>query len=173
MRDCTAMRDRMPDVARGTETWADAEVLHLAASTECAREWRVVHAGVGLQGRLVIGVDRVADVVLARLRTEPLAAPVIRRLPWRGTVIGLLAAAASVVLILNSSRLQRSPSVDRTDALTITVLPELAGLDESELVIVLQSLGPTAGDATPGVVPHLEDLTDTELEQLLHSTGVV
>jgi hypothetical protein len=51
------------------------------------------------------------------------------------------------------------------------MLPELQGLDETQLQSVLQSFGPTAGDATPGVVPHLEDLTDAELEELLRSEG--
>jgi hypothetical protein len=172
MIDCAAMQDRMPEVARKAASWTDAEAAHLASCHDCALEWRVVRAGVGLHADAVVAVDRIAEGVMTRLREEPSESIRIRQLPWRGSVIGLLAAAASMVLILSAPRLQRPQSGSASDtASALAILPELQGLDDSELESVLRSLGPTAGDATPGLVPHLEDLTDGELEQLLRSGG--
>lgn len=171
MIDCSAMRDRMPDVAREVGQWSDAEAAHLAHCTDCAAEWAIVQDGVALHADLVVPTDRIAQAVLLRLRTERAVAPAIRRLPWRGSVIGLMAAAASVVLILYAPRAHRVARAELVDTTIAAVLPELQGLNDSELEVVLQSLGPTAADAAPGLVPHLEDLTDTELEQLLHAKG--
>jgi hypothetical protein len=169
MIDCAAMRDRMPDAARGAVSWTEAEVAHLASCADCALEGHIVGAGIALEAGTVVAADRIAATVMARLRAVPTARSVIRCLPWRGGVIGLLAAAASVALIVSAPRLQRplSGSAGET-AMALAVLPELQALDESQLESVLQSLGPTAADATPGLLPHLEDLTDSELERLLH-----
>ena len=169
MIDCAAMRDRMPEAARGTVSWTGAEVAHLATCADCALEWRIVRAGAQLHAGTAVAADRVAAAVMARLRATPAERSVIRRLPWRGSVIGLLAAAASVVLILSAPRLQRPRASDT--ATPLAILPELQALDDGQLRSVLQSLGSTAADATPGVVPHLEDLTDSELQLLLHSQG--
>lgn len=172
MIDCTTMRDRMPDAARGAVSWTEAEAAHLMSCADCALEWRIVRAGIGLYAGTVVATDRIAEAVTTRLRGAPPERSVIRRLPWRGGVIGLLAAAASVVLILSAPRLQRPRSGSANDTATaLAILPELQALDEGQLERVLQSLGPTAADATPGVLPHLEDLTDSELELLLHSQG--
>lgn len=172
MIDCAAMRDRMPEAARGTVSWTGAEVAHLATCADCALEWRIVRAGAQLHAGTAVAADRVAAAVMARLRAAPPERSVIRRLPWRGSVIGLLAAAASVVLILSAPRLQRPRAGNASDTATaLAILPELQALDDGQLRSVLQSLGSTAADATPGVVPHLEDLTDSELQLLLHSQG--
>ena len=93
MIDCMTLRDRMPDVAHGVARWSDAEAAHIASCEDCGREWRLVLAGAALQKHVIVSADRVAETVLGRLRSEPVP---IRRIPWRGSVIGLLAAAASV-----------------------------------------------------------------------------
>jgi len=172
MIECAAMQDRMPGAVRGEVAWTEAEAAHLATCADCALEWRIVQAGAGLRAGMVVAVDRIADHVSARLREAPPQHSAIRRLPWRGSIIGLLAAAASVVLILSAPRLERPRPGSASDTATVlALLPELQALDERQLETILQSLGPAAGDATPGVLPHLEDLTDGELEQLLHSEG--
>jgi hypothetical protein len=172
MSACEAMQDRMPEVARGRSAWTEAEAAHLARCEECTQEWRLVRVGAGLHARTVIDVDQAATGVLARLRAEPVAVQPIRRIPWRGSLIGLLAAAASVALYVWAPRQAPSAGGEGTDTtVEIAVLPEMQQLSDSELEVVLQALGPTTADAAPGAVPHLEDLTDSELEQLLGSQG--
>jgi hypothetical protein len=92
-------------------------------------------------------------------------------LPWRGGIIALLAAAASIVIFVSAPRHAPAAAGLADSAATLAILPELQGLDDSQLATVLRSLGPAAGDAAPGLVPHLEDLTDSELEQLIQSRG--
>ncbi|MES1259595.1 MAG: hypothetical protein ABUL71_03295, partial [Gemmatimonadota bacterium] len=171
MIDCVAMQEQMPGVARGLDAWSVAEGEHLAGCAECALEWRLVRAGAALHARTTVDGDRIAQRVTARLRVEPAEAP-IRRLPWRGGLIGLLAAAASVALVVWAPGHQGGVTTGRADTtMEIAALPELQSLNDGELEAVLRSLGPSAADATPGVLPHLEDLTDSELEQLLRSRG--
>jgi hypothetical protein len=167
MTECERMRDRMPDVIHGVDAWSAEDHAHLAACDDCALEWRLVRAGARLGGG-AIAVDRIADRVTARLRTEAAADASVRTLPWRGGLIGLLALAASIMVVL---ALPRRDAVSAGSSDGLVVLPELQALDERQLESVLQSLGPAASDATPGSVAHLEDLTDGELEQLLHSEG--
>ena len=170
MIDCAALRDRMPDAAHGVLPMSNAEEAHIESCSECAREWGLVQTAHKLHADLVVDTDRVASAVLSRLRTEPVATETVRRIPWRGGLIGLIAAAASVVVMLSPPRrpLRDVPVAEPEVAI---VLPELQALDDSELETVLRSMGPTAADATPGNLPHLEDLTDAELEQLLGSKG--
>ncbi|MGH7523380.1 MAG: zf-HC2 domain-containing protein [Gemmatimonadales bacterium] len=172
MIECEAMRDRMPDVAHGTATWTEAEAAHLAGCAECQLEARIVDAGMRLDAGVVVASDRVARELTDRLRVNGVDGRAVRALPWRGAVVGLLAAAAAAVLVLGVFRRQGTPPrVVGDTAAAVAMLPELQGLDEAQLQSVLQSFGPTAGDATPGVVPHLEDLTDAELEEILRSEG--
>lgn len=172
MSECDAIQDRMPAVALGISAWNNVEARHVASCAECVQEWRLVQVGSALQSRTVIDADRAVINVLARLRAGPEAAQPIHRIPWRGGLIGLLAAAASVALVIWAPRrvADGADGVAGT-AIELAVLPELQRLNDSELEVVLQSLGPTTADAAPGAVPHLEDLTDRELEQLLSSQG--
>lgn len=172
MIDCEAMRDRMPDVAHARARWTDPEASHLDACADCALEWRIVRAGIALEAGTAVVTDRVARSVTDRLRNAGPPPGVVGRIPWRGVVIGLIAAAACVALMFwvpLPDRAGRRPTGDSTIA--AAMLPELQGLDEPQLRSVLQSLGPSPADATPGVLPHLGDLTDSELEQLLRSEG--
>jgi len=172
MIECGSMRDRMPDVAHGRTAWTETEAAHLAGCADCTLEWRVVRAGMVLHEGTEVVADRVAQSVQRRLRTREEPGRVVGRVRWRGTAVGLIAAAASVVLVVGLMHHDRSRRGVASDSLVaVAMLPELQGLDEVQLESVLRSLGPTAGDATPGVLPHLEDLTDSELEQLLRSEG--
>ncbi len=172
MTGCEAMRDRMPDVAHGTATWTEAEAAHLASCADCQLESRIVDAGMRLDAGVVVAPEGVFRTLIERLGVSAAESRAVRALPWRGGLVGLLAAAAAVVLVLGVFRRDREPlHVVGDTAAAVAMLPELQGLDETQLQSVLQSFGPTAGDATPGVVPHLEDLTDAELEELLRSEG--
>ena len=168
---CDAMRDRMPDVANGTGAWSEAEAAHLATCTECAQERRVVKAGVALHRDHLVATDRIAQTVVSRLRTETVAAREIRRLPWRGTVIGLLAAAASVLIVVYAPRSGASRGMERADTAIAALLPDLQRLDDSQLATVLRSIEPAAADIPPIEAPHLDDLTNVQLERLLHAMG--
>ncbi len=172
MIDCAAMRDRMPDVALGAVAWTDAEAAHLATCADCALEWRIVRTGAGLHADMVVSADHLAAAVMTRLREAPPEPLPIRRIPWRGTVVGLIATAASVILVLGAPRLRAPGASGMSDSATLAVLPELQGLDDGELETVLKGLDSGPIDAVaPGQMPHLEDLTDAQLEQLLHSMG--
>ena len=172
MIDCEPMQDRMPDVAHGRAVWTETETAHLVHCADCALEWRIVQAGKLLDDDVGVVPERVAQSVSRRLQDREGSGRVVGRLRWRGSAIGLFAAAASIALVVGVVQHDRSrPGVAGDTVVAVAMLPELQVLDEGQLESVLRSLGPTAGDATPGVLPHLEDLTDSELEQLLHSEG--
>jgi len=172
MIECDAMQDRMPAVARGESVWTDGEAAHLASCAECSHEWRLVQGGVSLHAGAAIDADQIADHVLARLRAEPAVVPAIRRIPWRGGMIGLLAAAASVALVIWAPRRAPIGSGASSDTAQLAIAPELQGLDDRQLETVLKGLQPIPVEvAAPNDGLHLEDLTDAQLQQLLHSMG--
>lgn len=172
MTDCLELSDRMPAVAHGRDQWSTADAAHLRGCGECAAEWRVVQAGAQLHAGLTVDATRAADAVAARLRAAPVERGIIGRIPWRGAMVGLVAAAASVAILLSTpSSAGRPPAGTIDSATAVAILPELQGLDDAQLEVMLHSLGPSAGDAAPGLVPHLEDLTDGELELLIQSQG--
>ncbi len=172
MIECDVMQDRMPAVARGTSEWSDAEAAHLASCAECTSEWRVIQIGASLRSRVAVDEDRVANTVLTRLRSEPAAVVSVRRIPWRGGAIGLLAAAASLLLVFGAPRLNGPGAGGASDTAFLAIAPDLTGLDDQQLETVLKGIepGPTEVVA-PNDGMHLEDLTDAQLEKLLHSMG--
>lgn len=165
MMDCETMRDRMPEVARGVAGWSAAEAQHFAGCAECAAEWRVVRAGIALHADLQMPAERIAAAVMARLHEKPAAPSGVRRLPWRGALVGLLAAAASIAIVLWSP----ISSAPKARAVTEAVVPELRHLSETELETVLTSMQSTEQTPYYGKQPHFDDLTDDELAQLLSS----
>ncbi len=172
MIECDVMQDRMPAVARGEREWTDVEASHLAGCADCALEWRLVLAGASLHAGVTIDADRIAEQVLARLRAEPATVSAIRRIPWRGGAIGLLAAAASLLIVFGAPRLNGPGVGGASDTAFLAIAPDLSGLDDQQLETVLKGIepGPTEVVA-PNDGMHLEDLTDAQLEKLLHSMG--
>lgn len=173
MIDCSALRDRMPEVAHGADAWTDAETAHLADCAGCLVEWRLVQQGRDLYADLHVDHGRVTAALLREVASDPEVA-VIARLPWRAGAIGLLTAVAASILLLVYLPQRRigTELALVADTATLGVLPELQGLNESELQSMLRSITPApAGEITAGVVPNLDDLTDAELEQLLRSEG--
>ncbi len=172
MNDCDAMLDRMAAVASGSDSWSASDAAHLLGCIDCRASWRVISHGASLGSAVEVDAERIADVVVQRLRA---AAPVtrpIRRLPWRGAIGAAVAIAASVALIFSVPHVPTRRAVGGTDsAATMAILPELQRLDDRDLQSVKDAMGAAASDATPGTLPHLGDLTEGELEQLLHSEG--
>lgn len=173
MSDCEVSSERMHQVAHGGVPWTVAEARHLAGCASCRAEWTLVRAGADLHHSVAIDPERVLQGVLTRLRNEPATPAPMRRLPWRPGVIGLMSAAACLALAFalpRQSHVSTATPVAAADTAELAVLPELQALDTTELDALLSSLGPAAADATPGV-PHLGDLTTSELEQLLRAEG--
>ncbi len=167
MTECEAVQERMPEVFHGRAVWGSGELEHLERCETCAAELRLFEATRTL-GRGSVDVEALARTVLDRLRTEPLQ-PAIRRIPWRAGMIGLVALAASVLVFVAAPH--RGPQHVAAAGESLAVMPELGGLDDSDLVAVLQSISPSVHDVGHGLVPHLGDLTDSELEQLLQAEG--
>jgi hypothetical protein len=163
----------MPEVAHGDGAWDAAELAHLSSCASCAAEWQLVSAGVALGAGLRIDSAAIADQVVERLRRERDVDRPVRRIPWRAGAIGLIVAAAAAIVMVTISRTpdHASTSVTAPADAPVAILPELQNLDEQQLEAVQQSLGPSASDATPGLTPHLGDLTEGELEDLLRSEG--
>ena len=89
-------------------TWRRAPTAPWSGGS-CGRELRL-HADT------VVSADRIADAVLARLRETPPEPRAISRIPWRGTVVGLIAAAASVILVLGAPRLRAPGASGMSDS---------------------------------------------------------
>ena len=171
MSTCEAMQDRMPEVACGRAVWTAAEAGHLASCAECAVEWRLVLVGAALHAGVTVDAERAVTGVLTRLRGEPVVERPIRRIPWRGSLIGLLAAAASVALVVWAPREGNHGADESADTTVAALAPELQGMDEGQLSVVLQSIQPAAAENLPSMTTHLDDLTDAQLERLLHAMG--
>jgi hypothetical protein len=161
----------MPDVVRGVGNWTAGDFAHLASCALCALEWRLVERGAALGADSIVDPSAIATGVLARLAADREAPRVVRRIPWRGGAIGLVAVAAAAILVIAISGHPDSTTAVPSAAAPIAILPELQNLSDQQLEVVQASLGPTAADATPGLVPHLGDLTESELEDLLRSEG--
>ncbi len=164
------LTDRIPDVAHGAGTWTAEEQGHLATCDDCRRELALVGDVLArAAGASGLDVERIASVVLARLRDEVRVVPIASR---RGTVmrwvVGLAAAAAVVVTAIVWRPGSAPEAVAVGTARAPTMLPELDALLDSELEVVLASIAPDEVEPL-GSVPRLGDLTDTELEQLLQS----
>lgn len=162
------LTDRIPDVAAGREGWTEAEAAHLARCAECAAEWEVVVRYAGRASEYVSAAEGIADAVLQRLRETPVTPMSPRRRRWARPV-ALLAAASVVIALL----VQVSPPGDEAGLATLgepTMLPELDGLVDAELEVLLAALLPP-DDAPVIELPRLGDLTDEELALLLEEVG--
>lgn len=162
------LTDRIPDVAAGRDGWTAAEAAHLARCAECAAEWEIVVRYAGRVPGDVSSAEGVADAVLQRLRKSPVTELTPRRRRWARPV-ALLAAASVVIALL----VQVSPPRDDAAVATSgepTMLPELDGLGDGELEVLLVALLPP-DDAPVIELPRLGDLTDEELALLLEEVG--
>jgi anti-sigma factor RsiW len=171
MTDCHIVADRMPAVANGEVGWGPSEAAHLESCPACRLEWDLVRAAQGLGAGVAAALDtsRIAERVSRRIAdsgpvvTSPGLRPATR---W---LIGLVAAAA-LVLVIRPWRPAHSPVMTLPErAAAVSVLNELDDLTPSELESVLEAL-PSAADA----LPHVEsapfgDLEPKDLERMLRS----
>ena len=76
-----------------------------------------------------------------------------------------------MLIIFHAPRPGSSRAEDPPDTTVAALAPELQGMDDRQLNVVLQSLQPAAADNLPLMTAHLDDLTDAQLERLLHAMG--
>jgi len=164
MTECGRLSDRMPEVARGQQSWTPGEREHLAGCPECQAEWELIWVAGRLgEGLVVASPDRIAATVFQRLRQD------VRRRRTRGSLAGLvgLAAAAAVILAVWP---QPEPGSVPAPGVTLQLpLPELENLQPAELDSLLYTMDePLAGGSTLDG-PSLGDLDDQELERVLEA----
>jgi hypothetical protein len=166
MNDCERLSDRMPEVALLGGEWTAEEAAHLATCAECRAEWDLILAARDLDARAPAIADpgAVAAAVLRRLAADRAQAVRTRR-AW--SFAGLAAAAAIVAAVLTgrgAETSEGSPVVAEAGALV--PLPELDGLETTQLDTLLQSLDrPVAGGSTLDAST-LGEYEDGELERV-------
>ena len=127
------LRDRMPEVARGSAAWTADEAAHLAACAECREELAMVTSAV----RIGAGVEATFDAsaaaraVTLRLTQEPVGA----RSRYRPLI--LLATAAVLALVYARPMSVPAPIGPREEA---RLFPELDSLSSEELTILADGL---------------------------------
>jgi len=167
MSDCFHLSDRMPEVVRGQVPWSAEEAAHLRACADCRAELQLVRTTLTLGARA--GAERdaspIAARVLARLRSEPVAAPGLssraRRSGW-----ALAAAAALVLTVWTVAPERGDPAAEPTLA---AMLHELDDLDEAELERLFGSVTGFSSDGTRPfeATDSWADLTEAELVAVL------
>lgn len=164
--------DQMPEVARSEREWTSAEVEHFDACEQCRAEWQVVELALANRSPLPeVDADGIAQAVLRRLSLPSGATVPIEtgRHRWWRPILGLAAAAAVVVVAMTQFRSRTDESaVAASPVREATMLPELDGLLQGEMEVLLASMETDRAAEEPiGPLPRLGDLTDTELELLL------
>jgi anti-sigma factor RsiW len=164
MTICEQLSERMPAVALGTATWSAEEETHLAGCPECRKEWKLVSAAADLGHDVAAGLDshHVTERVLGRLRAD--RGRRARRIGW---VVGGLAAAAAMALVVRTGGHPRAPGTSPGTVAEMP-LPELDSLRTPELQAVLDALDAPLGTSVQGVdTGELEDLDAHELQHVL------
>jgi anti-sigma factor RsiW len=170
MRDCDLLSDRMPAVALGLAEWSSDEARHLAGCESCRKEWKLLQSVNDLteQGAPKIDVSAMASKVQRRLR---LARAEKRRQQRAWGFTGLATAAGLAAVLWTHPPTQLSqPSAPPAQAVAGRLqipLPELEGLQPSELDSLLHTMDePTTGGSSVEV-PGLGELDDIELTTVL------
>ncbi|MGE0556510.1 MAG: hypothetical protein AB7R55_24050 [Gemmatimonadales bacterium] len=162
MNECTALSDRMIEVAHGRSRWTAAESAHLERCADCGAEWQLVRATAALGGSIRLDERAIAESVVARLRAVPPVSLASRRRRRVAPAIGLAAAVLLAVAVWRV--VPRSPAAESTNFAT-----ELDGLDADELAIVLEAYPEPLGAVMPDGVVGMSDLDPEELEAVLDS----
>ena len=164
MSECEGLSAMMPDVLAGRAAWSAAQEAHLMACAECAAEWRLVGLGATLYSGLVPDTERLVEVVLRGIRSDARLLP-LRRLPWRGFALGL-AAAASVALAVWVPNRAHETDVVALPSRIGPLLPKLSSLTDEQLDRISLASEGSYGVGEAGAVPHLSDLSESDLTQL-------
>ncbi len=166
---CEALSDRLPAVARGQASWDPEEAAHLADCAECQAEWALVAPiARAATPAPAMDLDRLSRAVLRELRPEATVVAIAsRRRRWTRGLIGLSAAAGIAIALYSARPARLGDDLSLVPTRMKTTIPELDALLEDELKVVLASIKLETPDLTPGPLPRLGELTETELEQLL------
>lgn len=170
MSDCTRLSTRMPLVAAGGDAWTGAESAHLETCADCAGEWALVRTGesLGRDSGYAPDPDRVASVVLGRLRADRIArGRSVRRATWAAAL-----AAAAIALTVWTGHPDRRAAGAAPAIETGALVPELDSLDAVELKDLLDAFDAPLSERVMPVSPTLGDLSDQELERVLRAGGV-
>ena len=161
MITCTALSDRMPDVALGRSRWTEDEARHLAACADCRAEWALVTSAAHLGDSLPALPDPevTSARVLARLAVERTRARVRSRL-W---IVAGLAAAAVVALAVWTGRDGRVPGPTPAPPPVASRPAPVAQPRDTPAVVVL----PPAAAAVELPLPELDSLPAEALDSLL------
>ncbi|HTK56721.1 MAG TPA: hypothetical protein VL295_07845 [Gemmatimonadales bacterium] len=156
------LRDRMPEVARGSAVWTADEAAHLAGCAECRDELALITSalriGTGIEGSF--DASAAARAVMHRLKEEPVVAP------SRYRPLILLATAA--VLALVYARPGTPPSAVPLAA-DGRIIAELDSLSGEELMLLAEGLDVPLSEAPVGEQGSLTDLDSTQLTRLLRA----
>lgn len=160
------LTDRLPDVLHGRGTWSEAEQAHLDSCESCRAEWQLLRAVAESPTAFAPDATAVATGVLRQLREPVKVLPFARpERTLRRVAIGMVAAAALAAVFLMSPTRETAPTAV-VPARAPTLLPELDGLLDADLEVVLAML--TEDVTAPlGDLPRVGHLTDSELELLL------
>lgn len=166
MTDCTLLSDRMIAVAHGRGGWTDEDQAHMAACPDCSAEWSLVQRGaqLGIAVGEGLPVEFLATRVLAELRK-----PVPARFPglraWRWAALPI--AAALAMMVWRGQPPATEPGAVMTVASSQGLLPELEGLESSDLESLLDVLPAT--ESPVGDARGLGDMDEEELQTMLRS----
>lgn len=160
--DCEAMRDRMPEVARGVASWTAAETAHVASCAECRQEWALVRAAVNVGAQVEAEFDATGSAEAVRRRLRRSASV---RWPGRSYLAGLAAAAALALVV---GRPTPVPVVVSPVA-EVRFLLELDSLTVEELTVVAEGLDVPLSETEMIEGQPLFELDTTQLERVLRS----
>lgn len=156
------LRDRMPEVARGSAEWTAEESAHFAACAECRDELALIRGAL----RIGAGVEATFDgsaaahTVVARLAHAPVAAAT------RYRPLLLLATAAALALVFARPG---APPVNAPLAAEVRFLPELDSLSVEELTRVADAFDVPLTETPLIDGQPAADLDTIQLERVLRS----
>ncbi len=157
---CTALSDRMPEIASGRSHWTEEEERHLASCAECRAEWAVVRAvqnlGTSLPG------PAAPTVVVARVRERLAAEHARKRIRARMFLGTGLAAAAALALVVRPWRSEPEPA---PTPVPVASAPS-PGHPSGDTAVVATAQSASAAGELP--IPELDSLPVEALDSILH-----
>jgi hypothetical protein len=169
MSECTRLSDRMIAVAHGRAAWSADETAHFSECPDCLAEWQVVQRGavLGAEVGRTLPADFIATRVVAGLRTGGAGWWQGFRLPqWRWLALPVVAAVSLALVVLPRGSGMPDSAAVAVEVADAGILPELDGLEESELESVLELL--PAGEVREEI-RSFDDLTADEVRRVLTS----
>ena len=159
MTSCTALSDRMPEVALGRSRWTEQEERHLAECSDCRAEWAVVRAAQRLGTSLPEPAD--PSVMAARLGERLARERALSRRRMRFLVAAGLAAAAVLALVVWPGAGGLKGPARHPAPVALVPVPVRSPADSSALV------GPHASAGVELPLPELDSLPAEALDSML------